>query len=64
VEASVESDLHMRKEFVSEARLAPYVHDRHRSDHGVYACRWWCAVSVADRGHQVVDRAGRDLVLL
>jgi hypothetical protein len=35
--------------YVSEDRLAPYIHDRHRSDHGVYACRWRCAVSAANR---------------
>ena len=32
---------------VSEDRLAPYVHDRHRPDHGVFACR--CPMSGGDR---------------
>ena len=33
---------------VSEDRLAPYVHDRHRADHGVYARCWRCAMNSAD----------------
>jgi hypothetical protein len=34
---------------VSEARHAPYVHDQHRPDHGVYVDCWRCAISGADR---------------
>jgi hypothetical protein len=34
---------------VSEGRLATYVHDRHRLDHGVHCFFSWCAVSGADR---------------
>ena len=34
---------------VSEVRLAPYVHDRHRADHGVRDYRWRCAMTGEDR---------------
>ena len=34
---------------MSEARQAPYVHDQHRPEHGVFACCWRSAVSGADR---------------
>ena len=34
---------------VSEVRHAPYVHDRHRADHGVRDYYWRCAMSGADR---------------
>ena len=33
---------------MSEDRLAPYVHDRHRADHGVRDYCWRCAVTGAD----------------
>src|SRR5260370_42383289 len=34
---------------VSEVRVAPYVHDQHRLDHGVrYSC-WRCAMTGVDR---------------
>jgi hypothetical protein len=36
-------------DFVSEARVAPYAHDRHRADNRVRAYCRWCAVSGADR---------------
>jgi Protein of unknown function (DUF2637) len=35
--------------YVSEARVAPYVHDQHQPDHGVCADCWRCAMSGADR---------------
>ena len=34
---------------VSEDRHAPYVHDRHRPDHRVFAGYWRCAMNGADR---------------
>jgi hypothetical protein len=34
---------------VSEVRLAPYVHDRHRADHGVRDYRGRCAMTGEDR---------------
>ena len=34
---------------VSEARHAPYVHDRHRPEHRVFACSWRCPMNGADR---------------
>src|ERR1700733_5346319 len=34
---------------VSEDRLAPYVHDRHRADHGIRDYCWRCAMTGADR---------------
>ena len=34
---------------VSEDRHAPYVHDRHLTDHGVFSCCCRCAMSRADR---------------
>ena len=40
MQATIKLGLNMRKGFVSEVRLAPYVHDRHRPDHGVCACCW------------------------
>jgi hypothetical protein len=33
---------------VSEVRRAPYVHDRHRPDHGVRSASSWCVVTTAD----------------
>jgi len=35
-------------ENVSEERVAPYVHDRHRPDHGVCSASSWCVVTTAD----------------
>ena len=48
---------------VSEERLAPYVHDRHRADHGVRDYCWRCAVTGADRVISGLPR-GRWLVWL
>lgn len=39
----------MRKGFVSEDRLAPYLHGRHRAEHGVHYCGWRREMTGTDR---------------
>jgi hypothetical protein len=45
VKAIMKPGLDMRKGFVFEDRHAPYVHDRHRADHGVRDYCWRCALT-------------------
>jgi hypothetical protein len=45
VEATIKLGLNMPKGFVSEARVATYVHDRHRADRRVHVSCWRCAMT-------------------
>ena len=54
VQATIKPGLNVRKGLVSEVRLAPYLHDRHRADHAVRDYCWRRAMTGAD--HQVVHR--------
>ena len=49
VQATIKPGLNMCNGFVSEARVAPYVHCPHRPDHGVYAHLGRRAMNAAGR---------------